>query len=124
MKDSCDIYVLLEHREEGKTKRLATAWFRGGDIQTGWKTLEMPLVYGELPAGTAAYMLLKTGETWGDITKEVPVRSQSSSILGIQFGYELILWSSLIFRAPYRILEIPDLYTQHSRNSANSLILF
>lgn len=72
MKDSCDIYVLLEHREEGKTKRLATAWFRHGDIQTGWKTLEMPLVYGELPAGTPTYMLPKAGETWGDITKDKP----------------------------------------------------
>jgi hypothetical protein len=70
--DSCDIYVLLEHREDGKTKRLATAWFRSGDKQSSWKSLEMPLVYGVLPAGTPSYMLPKANETYGDITQDKP----------------------------------------------------
>ncbi|ASZ11139.1 PCMD domain-containing protein [Chitinophaga pendula] len=75
LKDSCDIYVLLENRvyNPGDTvvKRLGTAWFRSGDVQADWKTLQLPIRYGQLPAGTPAYMLPQgRNERWGDPAKD------------------------------------------------------
>lgn len=70
--DSCDMYVLLEHRDAtAKTvKRLATGWFRGG-AQQDWTTKTVDLIYGELPADKPAYMRPQNpNESWGDIKKD------------------------------------------------------
>ncbi len=65
--DSCDIYVLLEHREGDVVSRVATAWFRTTGSNTEMQELKMDLTYGELPEGTAGYMLPKDGEAYSAV---------------------------------------------------------
>lgn len=54
--DACDMYVLLEVRLNGKIKRLATAWFRSDDLQSGLITKEIPFTYGALNNSFPDYM--------------------------------------------------------------------
>ena len=53
--DGCDIYVLLEYRQNGEVQRLATGWFRSSDVQAEMKEIEIQLIYGELPSSTPDY---------------------------------------------------------------------
>ncbi|MCU0441728.1 MAG: PCMD domain-containing protein [Bacteroidia bacterium] len=54
--DSCDIYVLLENRESGEAKRVATGWFRSGKKEIdAFKTVTVDLWYGTLPNDVPAY---------------------------------------------------------------------
>ncbi|MEN9686941.1 MAG: hypothetical protein RLZZ28_2727 [Bacteroidota bacterium] len=54
--DSCDIYLLLENRDNpGNVKRIATGWYRSSIASTNYQTLSVPLVYGQLPAGSPDY---------------------------------------------------------------------
>lgn len=55
--DSCDIYFILENRSGSEPTRVATGWFRSGDTVTDFTTIEIPLTYGPLPAGTPDYQL-------------------------------------------------------------------
>ena len=48
--DACDIYLLLEVRIGSTNKRLATGWFRSDALVTDLTTLNVDLLYGELPA--------------------------------------------------------------------------
>ncbi len=59
--DSCDIYLLLENRENNQVKRLATGWFRSGISVSAFTDITVPLVYGALPAGTPAYQFPANG---------------------------------------------------------------
>jgi hypothetical protein len=59
--DSCDIYLLLENRENNQVKRLATGWFRSGSTVSSFTDITVPLVYGALPAGTPAYQFPANG---------------------------------------------------------------
>lgn len=60
--DSCDIYVLLENKENNTTKRVATGWYRSGTIEIDkFKSMEIPLHYGILPAITPSYQLPVNG---------------------------------------------------------------
>ncbi len=54
--DQCDIYVLLEVRSTGSVKRLATAWFRSGDLQSDLTRVEIEFVYGKLDESYPDYM--------------------------------------------------------------------
>jgi Putative carbohydrate metabolism domain len=55
--DSCDIYLLLENREDpANIKRIATAWFRSGETVPDFTPITLDLIYGPLPAGTPAHM--------------------------------------------------------------------
>ena len=56
-KDSADLYVLLENRKDPNVhKRIATGWLRAGEsANTNFKTLNLPIIYGTLPAGTPEY---------------------------------------------------------------------
>ncbi len=54
--DMFDIYALLEVRFGGKTERLATAWFRNGDLQPDLTTMEIDFTYGELDNSFPDYM--------------------------------------------------------------------
>ncbi len=62
--DSCDIYVLLEHRAGDTIRRVATGWLRTSTSAdtSQLSTTEVELVYGQLPAGTEDYMLPSAGE--------------------------------------------------------------
>lgn len=53
--DACDIYALLEVRIGGETKRLATAWFRGKELQKDLTTKEITFTYGELDSSFPDY---------------------------------------------------------------------
>lgn len=66
--DECDIYVLLENREDDSVARVATGWFRNGDRKDEWTTLEVPLKYGPLSPSDAEYEYadIKDGQTWAD----------------------------------------------------------
>jgi hypothetical protein len=59
--DSCDIYLLLENRDNNQVKRLATGWFRSGTSVTSFTDITVPLTYGGLPAGTPAYQFPANG---------------------------------------------------------------
>lgn len=54
--DACDIYALLEVRQNGVVKRLATAWFRGESLQSQLISKEIVFTYGSLDASFPAYM--------------------------------------------------------------------
>lgn len=54
--DSCDIYMLLENRENNQVKRIATGWFRNTDKVDSYKEITIPLIYGQLPQGSPVYM--------------------------------------------------------------------
>lgn len=53
--DSCDIYLILENKEGAEAKRIATGWFRSGDAITNFTNINIPLIYGNLPANAPAY---------------------------------------------------------------------
>ena len=54
--DSCDIYLLLENRENNTVTRIATGWFRSGNTVGSFQDLNIPLTYGPLPPGSPVYM--------------------------------------------------------------------
>ncbi|MCX2743826.1 PCMD domain-containing protein [Mangrovivirga sp. M17] len=54
--DMLDIYALLEVRANGKTERLATAWFRSGDPLENLVEKEVLFTYGELDNSFPDYM--------------------------------------------------------------------
>ncbi|WP_316816612.1 PCMD domain-containing protein [Pedobacter nyackensis] len=60
-KDSCDIYLLLENRNNNVNKRIATAWFRSGDSASTFTRITIPLLYGNLPAETPGYQFPENG---------------------------------------------------------------
>jgi hypothetical protein len=53
--DACDIYLLLEVRNASSSKRLATAWLRSDETVQEVIQLQVPLIYGELPADAPDY---------------------------------------------------------------------
>ncbi|HCY00950.1 MAG TPA: hypothetical protein DG754_12495, partial [Bacteroidales bacterium] len=55
--DKLDMYLILEKREENQIKRLGVAWFRSGEPQTEWKTIEKEIKYahGDAPEGLEDY---------------------------------------------------------------------
>jgi Putative carbohydrate metabolism domain len=53
--DSCDIYMLLENRENNQVKRIATGWFRSTDNVDTYKEITIPLTYGAIPQGSPVY---------------------------------------------------------------------
>lgn len=53
--DACDIYVLLEVRNNSSSRRLATAWFRSDEKVESLTQLIVSLTYGELPADAPDY---------------------------------------------------------------------
>lgn len=54
--DSCDIYVLLENRNSQESKRIATGWFRSGDMSIdSFTTISINFNYGALGPGIPAY---------------------------------------------------------------------
>lgn len=61
-KDACDIYVLLENRSGTEVKRIATGWFRSEEkVIDAFKTITIPLTYGELNNSFPAYQKPKNG---------------------------------------------------------------
>jgi hypothetical protein len=54
--DSCDIYLLLENRENNQVKRIATGWFRDTETVNTYKEITIPLTYGTIPQGSPVYM--------------------------------------------------------------------
>ena len=54
-RDACDIYLLLEVRNDAGNKRLATAWFRNENTVENLTDLNVPLIYGELPGDAPEY---------------------------------------------------------------------
>ena len=105
--DKLDMYLIIEKREGGKVKRLGVAWFRSGETQTEWETIEKEIIYayGQAPEGLEDYQkrVLKYGvdgniqvtdpnqmpeATWGDITIDTPTHffvSFTSSYQGDYF---------------------------------------
>jgi hypothetical protein len=86
--DECDIYILLQRRENGEVKRIGTGWFRDDTEVNDWTTLEVPIKYGELTAADPEfeYANIRTdeGESWGD-ANSIPTHIVvvfSSSALG------------------------------------------
>jgi Putative carbohydrate metabolism domain/Domain of unknown function (DUF5018) len=59
--DSCDIYLLLENRDNNQVKRLATGWFRNGATVGTFTDITVPLTYGALPPGTPTYQFPANG---------------------------------------------------------------
>jgi len=59
--DTCDIYLLLENRTGSVTKRLATGWFRSGESQSNFTSINVPMIYGNLPAGSPSYLFPVNG---------------------------------------------------------------
>jgi hypothetical protein len=59
--DSCDIYLLLENRNNNQVKRVATGWFRDGKQQDQMKDITLNLTYGPLPSGSPLYMFPANG---------------------------------------------------------------
>lgn len=59
--DSCDIYLLLENREQASPQRVATAWFRSPSVVSSFQRITVPLVYGNLPASAPAYSFPANG---------------------------------------------------------------
>lgn len=69
--DACDIYLLLENRTGTDTRRIATAWFRSGEVVSeAFERIEMELVYGELSPDTPDYLKPANG-MYGDPGDEV-----------------------------------------------------
>ncbi|WP_281615382.1 PCMD domain-containing protein [Flammeovirga sp. SubArs3] len=61
--DECDIYVILQVRQDDGTRlRLGTAWFRSGDQIDEWTNLKIDFTYGELPSDAPDYAGLNTWE--------------------------------------------------------------
>ncbi len=98
--DQCDIYAFLEVRLSDKIQRLATAWFRSGDVQTELKDLELDFTYGALDGSFPDYMKPENGlYVSADSAKFVlPTHLTfvaSSSFAGAQFagaiGSELVV---------------------------------
>ena len=54
--DACDIYLLLEVRDNSSPRRLATGWFRSSDHTSDLTTVEVPITYGELDDSFPEYM--------------------------------------------------------------------
>ena len=65
--DSCDIYTILERRDGDSVSRVATAWFRTNSSSGMNKEITLEFLYGELPAGTPAYMLPKNGQGYSTV---------------------------------------------------------
>ena len=59
--DQCDVYAYLEIRTADKTERLATAWFRSGDLQEDFTTENINFTYGELDNSFPDYMRPENG---------------------------------------------------------------
>jgi hypothetical protein len=55
--DSCDMYVLLEHKSGNLVKRVATAWFRDGQTVGNLTEISASFVYGSLPSDTPSYQI-------------------------------------------------------------------
>jgi hypothetical protein len=53
--DACDIFILLEVRNESESRRLATAWFRSEASVESLTDLQVEFSYGELPADAPDY---------------------------------------------------------------------
>ncbi len=68
--DSCDIYLLLENRNNNQVKRVATGWFRDGKQQDTFKDITVNLTYGPLAAGNPVYMFPANG-LFGSANDEV-----------------------------------------------------
>ena len=60
--DMCDIYAYLEVRAGGDSERLATAWFRSGDVQSDLLTESLDFTYGPLDASYPDYMYPENGK--------------------------------------------------------------
>lgn len=71
--DQCDIYLFLENRDDQQVKRIATAWFRSGEMVTDWTREVIPIKYGPLDATDPwfDYAQPREGEVWGDGTEAV-----------------------------------------------------
>ena len=84
--DSCDIYVLLQlvdQNDPTNVQRVATAWFRAGDIVTDWTTITTNFTYGELPSGSPEFMQPIAPETWappGSSANQITVVYASSAL--------------------------------------------
>ena len=61
--DSADLYVLLENRTNPNAiKRIATGWFRAGNSASATLAkIDVPLVYGMLPAKSPSYQKPENG---------------------------------------------------------------
>jgi len=68
--DSCDIYLLLENREQVSPKRVATAWFRSPAAVSSFRRITVPLIYGALPSSAPAYSLPANG-LFGDANTKI-----------------------------------------------------
>ncbi len=66
--DMCDVYLLLENREDGETKRIGTAWFRNGEKMSEWTWQNVEIKYGALDPGDPwfDYAQPLAGESWGE----------------------------------------------------------
>ncbi|RSK40270.1 PCMD domain-containing protein [Mangrovimonas spongiae] len=95
--DVGDIYILLERREEGIVKRVATAWYRVEEANMSLETISVDFIYGELPQETPSYMQPQNNEIYAQ-ENEPPTHIKvvfSSSAFGDYFqgaeGSELII---------------------------------
>jgi hypothetical protein len=68
--DSCDIYILLENRNNNQLKRVATGWYRDGKTQDTFKEITIDLLYGPLPSSLPLYMFPATG-SFGTVNEDV-----------------------------------------------------
>lgn len=68
--DSCDIYLLLENREQVSPRRVATAWFRSPVSVSSFQRITVPLVYGALPPSAPSYSIPVNG-LYGDANTKV-----------------------------------------------------
>lgn len=68
--DSCDIYLILENKEGPEPKRIATGWFRSGEVVSSFTSINIPLVYGSLPANAPAYSKPANG-LYGSSTNKI-----------------------------------------------------
>lgn len=66
--DQCDIYVLLERRQDDRIERIGTGWFRSGIQKTDFTNLKVPIKYGQLTPTDPEfeYANIRDGEFWGD----------------------------------------------------------
>lgn len=66
--DQCDIYFLLENRNDGQVKRVGTAWFRSGETVSNWSSEIIPIKYGPLESSDPwfEYAQPRDDEIWGD----------------------------------------------------------
>lgn len=69
MKDSADIYLLLEDRSSSPIKRIATAWFRSDVRYDDFTDLNLNITYGPI-ASPKYYEIPKTGTIWGTGTEK------------------------------------------------------